>query len=288
MYSIKHLQYIVAVGRAGSFSKAAHTCHVTQSTLSLGVKELERQMGVTLFERSRKNIIPTPAGARAINHAKDIVERNEMLKQDMESLVNPNAGPLRLGAIPTIAPYFLPQFLPTVEREFTKSSVQVAEDPTEMILDKVQSGKMDLGVLAFPIDTRDLEYCILFEEDFLLVHPHQVKFKNAVDIESLSHDDLLLLRDGHCLKDHVLSACNVPEVRKNQFFEADSLHTLLAMVNQGYGMTLLPKMAVDAGITKPYPHVEIKDFSGDVPKRQIGLVWRRADVRRASYLNLDF
>lgn len=287
MYSIKHLQYIVTLEREGSFSKAAHACHVTQSTLSLGVKELERQMGVTLFERSRKNIIPTPAGVRAISHAKDIVERNEMLRQDMESLINPNAGPLRLGAIPTIAPYFLPQFLPTVEREFTKSSVQVAEDPTEMILDKVQSGKMDLGVLAFPINTRDLEYKILFEEGFVLVHPHQVKFKNAVNVESLSHDDLLLLRDGHCLKDHVLSACNVPQVRKNQFFEADSLHTLLAMVNQGYGMTLLPKMAVDAGITKPYPHIEIKEFSGDVPKRQIGLVWRRADVRRSSYLNLD-
>lgn len=287
MYSVKHLQYIVAVGREGSFSKAAQACNVTQSTLSLGVKELERQMGAVLFERSRKNIIPTPAGVRAISIAEDIVLKNQELKQEIESLTNPNAGPLRLGAIPTIAPYFLPKFLPTVEREFTKSSVQVAEDTTEMILDKVQSGQMDLGILAFPVNTRDLEYRVLFEEDFVLAYPHQVKFKQGVDIDKISHDDLLLLRDGHCLKDHILSACNVPSVRKNQFFEADSLHTLLAMVNQGYGMTLLPKMAVDAGITKPYININVQPFSGDIPKREIGLVWRRADVRHGSYLNLD-
>jgi LysR family hydrogen peroxide-inducible transcriptional activator len=286
MYSVKHLQYLTALGELGSFSKAADACNVTQSTLSLGIQELERQMALTLFERSRKNIIPTPAGKKAIIHARDILNMQRNFTADMQSMTNPNAGPLKLGAIPTIAPYFLPEFLPKLEKTFPKSSIQVSEDTTEVILKKIQRGEMDLGILAFPMNIGDLEHKILFAEDFHLAHPKNIAFKSNITVDGLSHHDLLLLRDGHCMKDHVLSACNMPQVRKNQFFEADSLHTLLAMVNQGYGLTFLPDMAVNAGMVNAYLNVETRSFTGDIPTREIGLVWRRTDVRRGSYLNI--
>jgi LysR family hydrogen peroxide-inducible transcriptional activator len=302
MYSFKHLQYLVTVADMGHFSQAAEACHVTQSTLSLGIKELERQMGLQLFERSRKNIIPTPAGKKAISHARELLKRQKEFDADMHTLTNPNAGPLRIGAIPTIAPYFLPRLLPLIEDHFPKSDIRIAEDTTETILHKIRDGAMDVGVIAFPYEIGDLETKILFEEDFLFAfnpisHPEFIsgskknktlkQIQSDITLEKLQHLGLLLLRDGHCLKDHVLSACRLPKHKQNQFFEAESLHTLLAMVNQGYGITLLPDMAQQSNITIAYPNVVTKPFEGEIPTRQIGLVWRRTDIRRHSYLNLD-
>ncbi len=285
MYSIKNLQYLIAVADKRSFSKAADTCNVTQSTLSLGIKELERQMGLQLFERSRKNIIPTPAGTKAIIHARDILLKQKTMSDDIESLSNPNAGPLRICVIPTIAPYFLPQFLPEMENKFPKSTIQIAEDTTEIILKKIREGHMDLGLLAFPIDVNDLEHKVLFEEDFVVATHKTSNLKTIDTVHDLNDQDLLLLREGHCLKDHILSACKLPKARQNQFFEADSLQTLLAMVNQGYGITLLPEMAIKANITASYPNVKLIRFNGVAPKRQIGIVWRRTDLRHELFLN---
>lgn len=279
MYSIKHLQYLVAVEREQSFSKAAAACFVTQSTLSLGIQELERQMDVQLFERGRKTILPTAAGKIALNHAKQILNKSELMHTEMQQLTNPSAGPLRVGVIPTIAPYFLPQFLPQLEKLFTDSNLQIAEDPTETILRKIHEGKMDLGILALPVDIGDLDHVVLLEEDFVLAAPKTSKMPRTITLDNLSDQDLLLLRDGHCLKDHILESCKLPPEQQNQFFEAESLNTLLAMVNQGYGMTLLPQMAVKSHITKPFPHVVTKPFKSPAPTRHIGLVWRKTDIR---------
>lgn len=288
MYSTKHLQYLIALKDTGSFSEAATQCHVTQSTLSLGIKELERQMGVQLFERSRKNIIPTPAGVNVLIHAKNIIHQQKQLVNDIQSMTDPKSVPLRLGAIPTIAPYFLPVFLPLLDNQLPQSHIQIAEDTTETILEKIRKGEMDLGILAFPIDVQDLEYKILFEENFVIATHKSSSLNDNIKIENLSNEDLLLLRDGHCLKDHILSACKLQKSQQNQFFEADSLQTLLAMVNQGYGATLLPDMAITANITASYPNVRLIKFSGKTPQRKIGLVWRRTDVRRREYLSIDF
>ena len=286
MYSIKHLQYLVAVAEEKSFSTAATRCNVTQSTLSLGIQELERQMDLILFERSRKNIIPTPAGKKAIIHARDILSKSSDFQSDMMSMSHPNAGPLRVGVIPTIAPYFLPQFLPRIESKFPDSQIHIAEDTTEVILNKIVEGKMDLGVLALPVNTGDLETSMMFEEDFMLASHQQDKILKTISLENISDIDLLLLREGHCLKDHILSACKLPPEKQSQFFEAESLQTLLAMVNQGYGITLLPDMAVKSNITASYPNVQLSKFTGNIPTRQIGLVWRRTDLRRQDYLSL--
>ena len=287
MYSFKQLQYLVAVAETGHFSRAAEACFVTQSTLSLGIQELERQMGLKLFERSRKHVIPTPAGKKAISHARELLKRQREFSDDMNALTNPNAGPLRIGAIPTIAPYFLPAFLPAVERQFPKSDIRIAEDTTNTIIKKLAAGETDLGILAFPYDVGDLESRILYAEDFVIA-AHRDKSDATLTLEKLNdRDDLLLLRDGHCLKDHVLSACRLPKLKQNPFFEAESLHTLLAMVNQGYGITLIPAMAYLANITAPFPNISVTRFQGEIPTRQIGLVWRRTDVRRHGYLNLD-
>ena len=287
MYSIKHLQYLVAVADEQSFSKAAQACFVTQSTLSLGVQELERQMGVTLFERSRKSIIPTPAGKKAIIHARTILEAQNTLKHDMTVMTDQGTGPLHIGIIPTIAPYFLPAFLPQIEYSFPDADLKISEDTTETILKKISEGDLDLGVLAFPITIGDLESHILFEEDFVLAAPKDMQVERELTLEDLQDHDLLLLRDGHCLKDHVLSACRLPPEKQNRFFEAESLSTLLAMVNQGYGVTLIPKMAIRAGITKPYPNVKTCPFTSPAPTRQVGLIWRRTDFRHDRYRKID-
>jgi len=288
MYSVKHLVYLTSLADERSFSKAAHVCNVTQSTLSLGIQELERQMGLTLFERSRKNIIPTPAGKKAIIHAREILQKQVEFTSDMQSMTNPNAGPLRVGGIPTIAPYFLPSILPKIEDSFPQANLQIAEDTTDVILDKIRIGTMDLGILALPIDTGDLETKILFEENFLIAAHDSHSYEKTTTMEALNEKDILLLRDGHCLKDHILSACHLPPEKQNKFFEAESLQTLLAMVNQDYGITLIPEMAVKSGVATSYKSIQIIPFHGEIPKRQIGLVWRRTDVRRRGYLNLDF
>lgn len=283
MYSIKNLQYLVTVAEEKSFSRAAIRCNVTQSTLSLGIQELERQMDLILFERSRKNIIATPAGKKAIIHAREILTKSAAFQSDMMSITNPNAGPLLMGIIPTIAPYFLPQLLPQLELLFKDAQIQISEDTTETIIRKINAGTMDLAVLALPVDIGDLESRILFEEYFVLAAPQQMNLPKYISFEQLNDKDLLLLRDGHCLKDHILSACKLPTEKQSQFFEAESLQTLLAMVNQGYGVTLIPAMAVESNITASYPNVKISNFNGEVPTRKIGLVWRRTDLRRKAY-----
>jgi len=287
-YSMKHLQYLVALAEEKSFSKAALQSHVTQSTLSLGIKELERQMNTALFERSRKNIIPTAAGQKAVSYAKEILKTSRSLASEMQIFTNPDAGPLRIGVIPTIAPYLLPQAIPILEDIFPASHVQIAEDTTETILHKIKGGRLDLGIIAFPVNTHDLEQRILFSEDFILAAPDAMSVPDMLTIDMLDKLDILLLREGHCLKDHVLSACHLPPEKQNRFFEAESLHTLLAMVNQGYGCTLIPEMAVNANLTTLFPHIKIHPFLHQSPSRQIGLVWRRADVRHPIFSTLSF
>lgn len=282
-YSLKHLQYLVAVSEEKSFSKAASRCNVTQSTLSLGIQELERQIDITLFERSRKNIIPTAAGYKAVGYAKEILAKSESFSEEMRGLTNPEAGPLRIGVIPTIAPYYLPKALPILEKAFPEGRFQISEDTTETIIHKITEGKMDLGILAFPIHSSDLDHRILFKEDFVLVTPKTTHLPQKMTTEIIEHLDILLLREGHCLKDHILSACKLPPEKQNRFFEAESLHTLLAMVNQGYGCTLLPDMAVRADLVKLFPDIKLRRFIDNPPTRQIGLVWRRTDIRRNTF-----
>lgn len=287
-YSIRHLQYLSALAATKSFSKAADRCNVTQSTLSLGIKELERQMDVTLFERNRKNIIPTPAGLKALGLARIILSTSDSLGQEMARLKNPSAGPLRISVIPTIAPYFLPRALPKIEQHFPDSDVRIFEDTTETILQKVREGNTDLGILALPVATGDLQKRILFDEPFIIAAHKSTSLADGTEIGELRDHDMLLLRHGHCLKDHILQACGLSSEKQNQLFEAENLSTLLAIVNQGYGITLLPEMAVKANITAPYPNIVTRHFAPPAPNRQIGLVWRSSDLRAQDYLTIDF
>ena len=287
-YSLKHLNYLTALAKHKSFSKAAESCHVTQSTLSLGIKELERQMDVTLFERNRKNIIPTAAGEMALRHAANILSLNHTMHLEMERIKNPNAGPLRISVIPTIAPYFLPTALPVLEDHFPDSTLYISEDTTDTVLSKINDGQTDLGILALPVFTGDLESRPLFKEPFVVAASKNQSLPKTFTTKDLNQYELLLLRDGHCLKDHVISACQLPKGKQNQFFEAESLQTLLAMVNQNYGITLVPQMAIASGITKSYANVTTRPFLSPAPTRQIGLVWRRSDLRSHQYLKVDF
>lgn len=287
-YSIKHLRYFVTVVEAQSFSIAAKQCHVTQSTLSLGLKELERQMNVTLLERARGNLIPTPAGQEILMLAKTILAQSDSLSETVAKLDNPMAGPIRIGAIPTVAPYYLPHALSVIERALPQSPIHISEDTTKALVEKVETGVLDLGILAFPAETHNLETRTLFSENFVVAAPAKTDIPDTIPLDDLERYDMLLLRDGHCLKDHVLSACRLPPEKQNMMFGAESLHTLLAMVNQGYGLTLLPQMALDKGIAKPFTDIRIVSFKHPAPARQIGLIWRRSDVRAKLFETLDF
>lgn len=287
-YSIRHLRYFATIVEAQSFSKAARQCHVTQSTLSLGLKELERQMNMSLLERTRGNLIPTPAGQEVLKLAREILAGNDLLSQLVTRLENPMAGPLRIGAIPTVAPYFLPRALPVIEKAFPQSAIHISEDTTKTLVAKIEDGTLDLGILAFPADTHRLETRPLFTEDFVVAAPKTMKLPPSMATGELDQYAMLLLRDGHCLKDHVLSACRLPPDKQNMMFGAESLHTLLATVNQGYGLTLLPQMAVEGGIVKPFPRIRIVPFKDPAPTRQIGLIWRPGDIRAKHFATLDF
>ena len=301
-YSIKHLHYCQALATHKSFSAAAKACNVTQSTLSLGIQELERQMDALLFERARGNVLPTAAGRLVLSHAAKILDISESLAAAITSRNGGGGAPIRVGVIPTIAPYLLPRFLPALETAFPQSPLRIAEDTTETIIAKIKNGDMDLGLLALPVDTDDLDTRVLFTEDFVLAfhkhrHPEFIsgskisktlkQVQGDMTLEKLQNQELLLLREGHCLKDHILSACKLPPERQNQFFEAESLNTLLAMVNQGYGVTLLPEMAIQSGIEKSYPNIMVRKFTAPAPSRHIALIWRKTDIRRNDYLALD-
>ncbi len=281
--SLRQLSYLIAIHEHGSFLAAADECAVTQSTLSAGIKELENILGQTLIIRNRKQAHPTPFGLEVIEQAQQILNDTDHIIARSKLLNEPLSGPLRLGIIPTIAPYMLPDILPTLTRKFPKLELQLHEDMTDRLLESLKKSQIDIALLAFPYDTPGMDQHILFEEKF-----YAAAGKNAgpstdrINIKDLKPDELLLLEDGHCLRDHALSACDIQLPASRKTFSATSLPTLIQMVKAGFGMTLLPEMACQPGII---PNgIRLLPFTDKhPPTRQIGLCWRKNDPRRRDY-----
>ena len=280
--SIKHLQYFVALAEQHSFSRAADACHVTQSTLSAGIAALESLLKQQLVDRSQRQVMLTPFGTELVDKARAVVADAAAMVERAQHLRTPLSGPLRMGIIPTIAPYMLPRLLPVLQKKFPALELQLHEDLSARLTEGLKKGELDLILLAFPYDTPGMVQMKLFDEPFLLACP-KGRWKKAppVHTEELDAGNLILLEEGHCLRDHALAACKLQPVRQRRTFSATSLPTLIQMVQHGYGVTLLPEMAVKHGHLPA--NIEIFPFAKPPPQRRVGLVWREKSPRQDEY-----
>ena len=288
MPSIKQLKYLCAVAEHKHFSKAAAACHVTQSTLSVAIQGLESQLGVVVFERNKKTVLITPLGEKLLHQARGILGAVE----DFVSLARANEGALsgeiRLGVIPTIGPFILPAVLKDLRKSYPKLKLYLKEDLSAQLLLQLQQGRLDLIMLAFPYAMPEMETVSLFRDEFLLCLPpgHKLEKAKQVKQQQLRGESLLLLEEGHCLRDHALEACKLQSADTDLVYQGTSLHTLVQMVANGLGVTLLPEMAVQANVLGD-THLQLKRFSGENVSREIGMAWRRSDPRRDDYLLLS-
>ena len=282
--TLKQLQYLVALNTHGHFGRAAEACFVTQSTLSAGIKELETLLGVTLVERTRRVVRFSPLGLRVAEKARRILRDTEDLTDLVRAEGKPLAGELRLGVIPTIAPFLLPALLPRLRRQWPDLKLFLREETSPAACKALHRGQLDCVLLALPYACGDVERAELFDDSFLVAFPPGTAdaLPDKVKPGAIDETKLLLLEDGHCLKDQVLSACNRPELRAEATILGTSLHTLVQMVDNGLGMTIIPQMSVDAGILEG-TGVVARPLDADHPTRLIALVWRRGSPREKEF-----
>jgi LysR family hydrogen peroxide-inducible transcriptional activator len=282
--SVRHLRHLVALHDHGHFGRAAEASHVTQSTLSASIKELESILQVTLVDRSKRRVVLTPVGIEAANRARKIVKEVEELVGFASASRDPLSGTLRMGTIPTIGPFLLPRVLPGLRRDYGRLKLYLVEDLTSRLIDLLHRGELDVVLLALPYDCGPAEIITLFEDPFVVGLPgdHRLAQAERIKPQQLRCEDLLLLKDGHCLRDHALAACRLADRTLTESFGATSLATLVQMVANGLGTTLLPTLAVDAGLLLG-TNLVTRPLFGEVPARRIGLIWRRGTGRRNEF-----
>ena len=285
--SIKQLKYLCAVAEYRHFSKAAAACHVTQSTLSAAIQELESQLGVKIFERNKKTVMITSLGTKLLMQARIVLGDVEDFVGIARAHEAPLVGDLRLGVIPTIGPFLLPAILSELRKSFDKLKLYLKEEMSAELVGQLQQGQLDLIILAFPFPLPDMETVSLFKDEFLLCLPpgHELEKMQQVRQHQLRGQSLLLLEEGHCLRDHALEACKLESADTDLVYQGTSLHTLVQMVANGLGMTLLPAMSINANVLGD-THLQIKHFSNDNVFREVGMAWRKSDPRREEYLLL--
>lgn len=274
--TLQELKYLVALADHGHFGRAAEACHITQSTLSTQIKKLEDFLGVTLFDRSLKRVTPTPIGKEILAAARNVVEEAERIRELARHAQDPMARTIHLGVIPTLGPYYLPHALTLVHRKHPGLRLLLREEMTPQILEHLADGKLDAGLLALPVTDDALRVEPLFYEPFFAALPagHALAKRATLKVADLMNEKLLLLDEGHCLRDQALDVCGARQDRREEV-RATSLETLRQMVGMGLGLTLLPALAVDAGPRVSRKAVEIRPFRSPPPGRTIALVWRR-------------
>lgn len=282
--TIRQLEYLLAVKREGSFLAASQSCNVTQSTLSAGIKELESILGQTLVLRARGNVHLTDLGEEITGLASTALTYIDGIVSTAKFMQDPLSGRLRLGVIPTIAPYFLPRLLPFLHAEFPDLQLELHEDLSERLVDQLHKRQIDAAIMALPYDTGRLETHTLFKEPFYLAAHTLHDPEKQIHINDLSKYDLLLLEDGHCLRDHAMSACHLPAPTRRKSFSATSLATLIQMVGHGYGATLLPEMVVKHGALPKT--VAVTGFTAPIPTRDIGIAWMKNSPYERDVLEL--
>lgn len=277
--TIKQLQYLVALRQHGHFGKAADSCFVTQSTLSAGLRELENLLGVVLVERTRRVVRFTPLGEKVADKAVRLLRESEELTDLARAEGQPLHGELRMGVIPTIAPFLLPSMLPRLRSQWPNLKLFLREETSQAACDALQRGQLDCVLLAMPYGCGEVDRAILFDDPLFVAFPRgEAPDGRTVDPRMIDESRLLLLEDGHCLKDHALSACNRPEMRAEAAMMGTSLHTLVQMVDNGLGLTFVPAMAIEAGLLAGTA-VDARPLKSDHGFRRIALVWRRSSPR---------
>lgn len=280
MPTLRQLQFLIALRAEGSFVGAAEAVGVTQPTLSAGIKDLETTLGAVLVERGRAGAVLTPAGEEAVDRAARAMSEVEEMVRAVQAAGVPLSGTFKLGAIPTIAPFLLPRALPVLKKKYPNLRLQMREDLTSRLVDALRMRTLDAAIIALPYEASGVSTLAIAEDEFLLLTPddHPLAKRNDLSPEHLKGEDLLLLEDGHCLRDHALSACKLAPSRRSTEVGATSLHTLVQMVAGGMGVTLLPKIAAEGGATAG-AHVSMRPFAEPVVGRSIGIAWREGSPR---------
>ena len=281
--TIKQLQYLVALRQHGHFGKAAEACFVTQSTLSAGLRELENLLGVVLVERTRRVVRFTPLGLKIAEKALRVLRESEELTDMARAEGKPLHGELRMGVIPTIAPFLLPAMLPRLREQWPNLKLFLREETSQAACDALNRGQLDCVLLAMPYSCGDVEKAALFDDRLFIAYPRGEAPGDAiVEPGAIDENRLLMLEDGHCLKDHALAACNRPEMRAEATMMGTSLHTLVQMVDNGLGVTFVPGMAIEAGILEG-TRVDARPLKSDHGFRSVALIWRRSSPREEEF-----
>lgn len=275
--NIRDLKYLIALADHCHFGKAAEVCFVSQPALSMQIKKLEDTLGVQLIERANKCVFLTEIGEVITQHARDIIYRVEVLQDAAKQAKNPYDGEIRLGVIPTLAPYLLPHIIPGLIKLFPNLKIYLHEEQTHHLITKLKQGKLDAALFALPVIDEDFTALPLFEEELLLATPltHSFSKRKSINFADLANKTLLLLEDGHCLRDQALSLCHTINAYADTSFQATSLETLRHMVLSNAGITLMPKLAC-----RPNDGICYLPFSAPRPTRIIGMIWRPSTAKK--------
>ena len=281
--NLRDLKYLVALAEHKHFGRAAAACFVSQPTLSTQIRKLEEELGVPLVERAPRKVMLTPAGREAAARARRIVAEAEQLKEAARRSRDPEAGTVRLGIFPTLGPYLLPHVIPRIRERFPQLELLLVEEKSDVLLTQLRHGQLDAALLALPVNDDQLHCQFLFEEPFVLAAPegHPLTAHRSLSLEDLSEQRLLLLQDGHCLRDQALDVCHLAGALEKSEFQATSLETLRQMVAANVGVTLLPVLAVKPPVARS-PNIRLIPFEGKpLPNRRIAMVWRRSSATGA-------
>jgi LysR family hydrogen peroxide-inducible transcriptional activator len=281
--NLRDLRYLVALADERHFGKAAERCFVSQPTLSAQIRKLEEYLGAPLVERQPKRVALTEVGQKVVERARRLLQEADAIVEIARADRDPLSGTLRLALIPTVGPYLLPHIATRLRRELPRLKLLLYEYQTVPLIERLRSGDLDVGILALPVPTDGLETAELYDEPFMLAVPgsHRLAERDRVKVDDLAGEALLLLEDGHCLRDQALEVCGRVPVREDPDYRATSLETLRQMVAAGHGVTLLPQLASEISLGAARG-MKVKPFSKPVPSRTIGAVWRKSTTRGAA------
>ncbi len=284
--TMKQLQYLVALADTQHFGRAAQRCFVTQSTFSAGIRDLESVLETAVAERSNRHVRMTRVGVQIAGRAKTLLREAEEIMDLARAGRSPMTGDMRLGVIPTIGPFLLPRILPVLRERFPELTIYLSEEQTATLLARLDDGELDVALIALPYETGTLEIEVVGEDEFLFAcnRQHALSGSEEIPREALARERLLLLEEGHCLRGHALDVCGIGDMRVREQFEASSLHTLVQLVAAGIGVTLIPRLAIEAGIIEK-TGISLSRLA--VPaSRQIGLAWRHSSLRTNDFRTL--
>ena len=278
--NLRDLRYLVALADERHFGKAAAKCFVSQPTLSAQIRKLEEYLGVPLVERQPRRVALTETGEKIVRRARNVLQEADAIVEVARTDRDPLSGQIKLALIPTVGPYLLPHVAGRLKRELPRLKLMLYEYQTESLLERLRAGEIDVGVLALPVEMDGLECASMYDEPFALAVPsnHPLADRERVKIDDLRGETLLLLEDGHCLRDQALEVCSRIRVNETQDYRATSLETLRQMVAAGHGVTLLPELAAETPVGTARG-LRIKPFVKPAPGRTIGVVWRKSSTR---------